>query len=109
MSAVEAALDGPSQASQTGLDPLGTAIALQPFGRQAGSASALLGFLQMGSAAIVSTLASAMPFSPSVSLAVVMTAASVGARAAFAPVYRDRPPREAQSSAILEARVSDDA
>jgi DHA1 family bicyclomycin/chloramphenicol resistance-like MFS transporter len=32
------------------IDPLGTAIALNPFGNQAGLASALLGFLQMGSA-----------------------------------------------------------
>jgi DHA1 family bicyclomycin/chloramphenicol resistance-like MFS transporter len=91
------------------INPLGTAITLQPFGRQAGSASALLGFLQMGSAAIGSALASAIPFSPSVSLAIVMTAASVGALAAFAPVYRDRPRREIQPSAIIEARVSNDA
>ncbi|HEV2510820.1 multidrug effflux MFS transporter [Bosea sp. (in: a-proteobacteria)] len=91
------------------INPLGTAIALQPFGRQAGSASALLGFLQMGSAAIGSALASAIPFSPSVSLAIVMTAASVGALAAFAPVYRDRLRREFQPSAIIEARVSNDA
>ncbi len=46
------------------INPLGTAIALQPFGRQAGSASALLGFLQMSSAAIGSTLASVLPFRP---------------------------------------------
>lgn len=29
------------------INPLGTAITLQPFGHQAGAASALLGFLQM--------------------------------------------------------------
>lgn len=91
------------------INPLGTAIALQPFGRQAGSASALLGFLQMASAAIGSTLASAIPFSPSVSLAIVMTAASVVALAAFAPVYCNRPRREKQPSTIIEARVSNDA
>jgi DHA1 family bicyclomycin/chloramphenicol resistance-like MFS transporter len=91
------------------INPLGTAIALQPFGRQAGSASALLGFLQMGSAAIGSALASAMPFSPSVSLAIVMTGASVGALAVFSPVYRERPRREKQPSTIIEARVSNDA
>lgn len=34
------------------LNPLGTAIALQPFGAQAGAASALLGFLQMGLATL---------------------------------------------------------
>jgi DHA1 family bicyclomycin/chloramphenicol resistance-like MFS transporter len=91
------------------INPLGTAIALQPFGRQAGSASALLGFLQMGSAAVGSALASAIPFSPSVSLTIVMMAASVGTLAAFAPVYRDRPRREIQPSAIIEARGSNDA
>jgi hypothetical protein len=36
-------------------NPLGTAIALQPFARQAGAASALLGFLQMGRAALAIT------------------------------------------------------
>lgn len=34
------------------INPLGTAITLQPFGQQAGAASALLGFLQMGCAAL---------------------------------------------------------
>lgn len=91
------------------INPLGTAIALQPFGRQAGSASALLGFLQMGSAAIGSTLASAMPFSPSVSLAIVMTTASTVALAAFAPVYRDRPGRPSTSSITREAEALTDA
>lgn len=41
------------------LNPLATAIALQPFGQQAGAASALLGFLQMGCAAAAITLGSA--------------------------------------------------
>ena len=34
------------------INPLGTAITMQPFGQKAGAASALLGFLQMGCAAI---------------------------------------------------------
>ena len=38
------------------INPLGTAIALHPFGQQAGFASALLGFLQMGCAAIGASL-----------------------------------------------------
>lgn len=91
------------------INPLGTAIALQPFGRQAGSASALLGFLQMSSAALGSTLASALPFSSSTSLAIVMTVASALALAAFAPVVRDRRGREAISSATTEPRVANDA
>lgn len=91
------------------INPRGTAIALQPFGRQAGSASALLGFLQMGSAAIGSTLASAMPFSPSISLAIVMMTASILALAAFAPVFRDRPGRSSPLSVTREAGAANDA
>lgn len=68
------------------INPLGTAIALSPFGRQAGLASALLGFLQMGCAAIGASFASALPFPPSVSLAVVLTAGSVLALLVFLPV-----------------------
>lgn len=68
------------------INPLGTAIALTPFGRQAGLASALLGFLQMGCAAIGASFASTLPFPPSVSLAVVLTAGSVLALLVFLPV-----------------------
>jgi DHA1 family bicyclomycin/chloramphenicol resistance-like MFS transporter len=67
-------------------NPLGTAIALQPFGREAGMASALLGFLQMGCAAIGSTGASVLPLPPTVSLAAIMLGASLLAAAVFAPV-----------------------
>ncbi len=42
-------------------NPLATAIALSPFGQQAGLASALLGFLQMAFAAIGAFCASALP------------------------------------------------
>lgn len=42
------------------ISPLGTAITLQPFGQQAGAASALLGFLQMGCAALAIGAASAL-------------------------------------------------
>jgi len=68
------------------INPLGTAIALNPFGHQAGLASALLGFLQMGCAAIGASFASALPFSPSVSLAVVLTTGSALALLVFLPV-----------------------
>lgn len=68
------------------INPLGTAIALQPFGREAGMASALLGFLQMGCAAIGSTGASVLPMPPTLSLAAVMLGASLLAATAFAPV-----------------------
>ena len=68
------------------INPLGTAIALQPFGREAGMASALLGFLQMSCAAIGSTGASILPMPPTISLAAVMLGASLLAAAVFAPV-----------------------
>lgn len=46
------------------INPLGTAVTLQPFGQNAGAASALLGFLQMGCAAISIAITSALPLSP---------------------------------------------
>jgi DHA1 family bicyclomycin/chloramphenicol resistance-like MFS transporter len=67
-------------------NPLGTAIALQPFGSQAGTASALLGFLQMSCAALGTSLATVLPLEPTVSLAAIMTAGSLLAVAAFFPV-----------------------
>ncbi len=42
------------------INPLGTAITLQPFGHQAGAASAMLGFLQMGCAAIAIGVATSL-------------------------------------------------
>jgi MFS transporter, DHA1 family, multidrug resistance protein len=68
------------------INPLGTAIALHPFGRQAGLASALLGFLQMGCAAIGSSLASVLPLQPFASLAVILTTGSALAFLVFLPV-----------------------
>lgn len=43
-------------------NPLGTAITMGPFGKQAGLASALLGFLTMGAAAIATWLGSVLTF-----------------------------------------------
>ncbi|MEA9393467.1 multidrug effflux MFS transporter [Acerihabitans sp. TG2] len=43
-------------------NPLGTAITMGPFGKQAGLASALLGFLTMGAAATATWLGSVMTF-----------------------------------------------
>ncbi|MFT3777649.1 MAG: multidrug effflux MFS transporter [Ottowia sp.] len=42
------------------INPLGTAMALQPFAAQAGAASALLGFLQMGMATLAITAMTAL-------------------------------------------------
>ncbi len=73
------------------INPLGTAITLNPFGHQAGLASALLGFLQMGCAAIGASFASALPFPPSVSLAVVLTTGSALSLLVFLPVTAPAP------------------
>lgn len=91
------------------INPLGTAIALQPFGRQAGSASALLGFLQMSSAALGSTLASVLPFPAATSLAIVMTVAAVLALQAFALAFRDRPERVRPSPTVSDTEAATDA
>ena len=55
-------------------NPLGTALALQPFGNQAGLASALLGFLQMACAALATTLTTLMPLSAEISIGLVLVA-----------------------------------
>ena len=81
------------------INPLGTAIALHPFGRQAGLASALLGFLQMGCAAIGASLASVLPFPPSVSLAVILTMGPALAILVFLPVALRQPRAEPASTA----------
>ena len=85
------------------INPLGTAIALNPFGRQAGLASALLGFMQMGCAAIGASFASALPFPPSVSLAVVLTAGSALALLVFLPVVLRQPRSEPASLGVPES------
>jgi MFS transporter, DHA1 family, multidrug resistance protein len=66
--------------------PLGTAIALHPFRTQAGLASALLGFMQMGCAAVGSFLTSVLPLTPLASLAAILTAGSALALLALLPV-----------------------
>jgi DHA1 family bicyclomycin/chloramphenicol resistance-like MFS transporter len=55
------------------INPLGTAITLQPFGQKAGAASALLGFLQMGCAAVAIGVASVLPLSIYVGFCIVLT------------------------------------
>ncbi|WP_218575961.1 multidrug effflux MFS transporter [Pseudomonas tumuqii] len=68
------------------LNPLGTAITLQPFSHNAGLASALLGFLQMACAAIGATAASVLPLPPTTALAATMTVGSALALLVFIPV-----------------------
>ncbi|RYF60475.1 MAG: Bcr/CflA family efflux MFS transporter [Comamonadaceae bacterium] len=56
------------------INPLGTAITLQPFGHQAGAASALLGFLQMGCAAVAIAITSALTIPAYLAFCVVLAA-----------------------------------
>ena len=80
------------------INPLGTAIALHPFGRQAGLASALLGFLQMGCAAVGASFVSLLPLPPFTSLAVILTTGSALALLIFLPVVLRQPRAEAANS-----------
>lgn len=59
------------------INPLGTAITLQPFGQKAGAASALLGFLQMGCAAIAIGIAASLSV-PLYSAFCIVLAANMG-------------------------------
>lgn len=61
------------------LNPLGTALALGPFGAQAGAASALLGFLQMAAAAGATAAPSLAPFGVERVLALELTLLSLAA------------------------------
>ncbi len=65
------------------VNPLGTAMALGPFSRQAGLASSLLGGLQMGCAGGMTALASLAGGSPAMTLGLVLAAASALAWAAL--------------------------
>tara|TARA_R100000306_G_scaffold62423_1_gene69948 strand:+ start:5214 stop:6422 length:1209 start_codon:yes stop_codon:yes gene_type:complete len=64
-------------------NPLGTAIALQPFGRQAGAASALLGFLQMGCAALAISVSAMLGVPAYTALGIILTSSLILAFAAF--------------------------
>jgi MFS transporter, DHA1 family, multidrug resistance protein len=57
--------------------PVLTASALQPFGRQAGLASALLGFVQMGGAAMATGMITLLRFSPFATLAFLLIIGSL--------------------------------
>ena len=70
------------------INPIGTAIALEPFGDQAGIASALLGFLQMAFAAVGTAIIGALPVGPATALAWVVFCGTTLAGAAFLPVLR---------------------
>lgn len=70
------------------VNPIGTAIALEPFGDRAGVASALLGFLQMTCAALGTALIGALPTGPAAALTWVVFGGTLLAATAFVPVLR---------------------
>ncbi|KQW51580.1 MULTISPECIES: Bcr/CflA family efflux MFS transporter [unclassified Roseateles] len=59
------------------VSPTGTALALTPFASQAGQASALLGFLQMAAAALLTTAAATLPGARMDALALVLAGGGV--------------------------------
>lgn len=65
------------------INPIGSAITLEPFGARAGAASALLGFLQMGLAALGTALIGAVPAAPALTFGWVMLAGTAGAALLF--------------------------
>jgi DHA1 family bicyclomycin/chloramphenicol resistance-like MFS transporter len=65
------------------VNPVGTAIALEPFGDRAGIASALLGFLQMSCAAIGTALIGVLPVSAASAYAWVVFGGTLLAVGAF--------------------------
>ena len=70
------------------VNPIGTAIALEPFGDRAGIASALLGFLQMSCAAIGTGLVGALALSPAAAFAWITAGSAALAAISFAYVLR---------------------
>ena len=68
------------------VNPIGSAITLEPFGDRAGAASALLGFLQMGLAAIGTALIGALPAPPALTFGWVLLVGTFGAAILFRPV-----------------------
>ncbi|WP_116809938.1 multidrug effflux MFS transporter [Steroidobacter cummioxidans] len=70
------------------VNPLGTAMALQPFGKQAGAASALLGFLQMGTAIVAISVATSLDRPASLSLGCVLAVCMSLASASLLLLYK---------------------
>ncbi|WP_199554191.1 multidrug effflux MFS transporter [Sandaracinobacteroides hominis] len=70
------------------VNPIGTAIALEPFGDRAGAASALLGFLQMGCAALGTVLVASIRLAPATSFAWIVACAATLASLMFAIAIR---------------------
>lgn len=69
-------------------NPLGTALAMGPFGKEAGLASALFGFISMGAAALTTWLASVITYAPVMTLGGIQLMACLVALVLF---QRGRP------------------
>lgn len=72
------------------VNPLGTAITLQPFGHQAGTASALLGFLQMGCASLAISIANMLDAAAYTALGLVLAGCTALSLLVFATSFRQR-------------------
>ncbi|MGL3822980.1 multidrug effflux MFS transporter [Sphingopyxis sp. R3-92] len=72
------------------VNPVATALALEPFGDRAGIASALLGFLQMGCAALGTALIGALPIGTAAAYALVVCGGTFLAALIFYPALRNR-------------------
>ena len=70
------------------INPIGTALALEPFGDRAGQASALLGFLQMALAAIGTALIGALPIGPTMAYTWVVFGGMIVAAGVFLPLLK---------------------
>ncbi|MBE7731307.1 Bcr/CflA family efflux MFS transporter [Komagataeibacter sp. FXV3] len=71
-------------------NPVATAVTLHPFSARAGLASALLGFLQMALAAVGTAATSALPYTSTTSLGLVLSAAIAFGLIVFLPVALHR-------------------
>jgi MFS transporter, DHA1 family, multidrug resistance protein len=72
------------------VNPLATALALHPFAKEAGSASALLGFLQLGCAALAISIAGALDVPAYTSLGAVLTGSTALSLIVFLTSVRRR-------------------
>ena len=72
------------------VNPIATAIALEPFGDRAGIASALLGFLQMACAALGTALIGALPIGAAAAYSIVVCGGALLAALIFYPTLQDR-------------------
>lgn len=73
------------------VNPVATAIALEPFGDRAGIASALLGFLQMACAALGTALIGSLQIGPAAAYAFIVCGGTLLAALIFYPALRNRP------------------